>query len=45
MNWRRAAVSDYLSLAELSHLLIREKAGTVLGMLTEAVEKTLAARR
>lgn len=24
MNWRRAAVSDYLSLAELSHLLIRE---------------------
>ena len=30
---------------EMSHLLIREKAGTVLGMLTEAVEKTLAASR
>jgi NAD-dependent deacetylase len=30
---------------EMSHLIIREKAGIVLGRLTEAVEKTLAASR
>jgi hypothetical protein len=29
----------------MSHLIIREKAGIVLGRLTEAVEKTLAASR